>query len=136
MFAGNIYKVRREVDWYFNCSDSAMGLGSNWYTVLNGDMGSRSSTNPETIIFHLKDIRKHRRIWQALDQLPRTEFRYLMALYCDEYKDKYSIIIRDIFKEKTGLALCLFSDLDLLMKIARNHPHKLSPLQNEILTKL
>ena len=136
MFAGNINKVRRDMTWYWNCSDAALGISSNWFTVLNGDMGSRSSTNPENVIHHLKDIRRHRKLWQALSKLSRIEYRQLTALFDETLQDKYPFNVRDIFKDKTGLALCLFSDYDLLKEIGKKHPNKLSGLQHEILTQL
>src|ERR1017187_8603086 len=112
-----------------------MGISSGYFAMINSS-GSHPSTNPENICNYLKEIAKHRKIWQALNQLSQPEYRQLTALFDESYQDKYSIIIRDIFKDKTGLALCLFNDLPLLMKLAKRYPNKLSPLEHDMLTKL
>src|ERR1017187_7889218 len=119
MLLTNFDRAKKAVDWYLNQSEGAMGICSNWFATTNTNPGAQSAVNPETIIFYLKDIRKHRKIHQALMQLTREEYRMFTAIYSDEYKKKYPAIIKVMFNDKssdpkmanhpsiTGLAMCL-----------------------------
>jgi hypothetical protein len=135
----NIDRAKKAIDWFFNVSESQMGIGSNWFATTNTNTGDHASINPESIIFRLKAIRQHRQIWQALAQLSSREYRMITALYDDDYQTKYPPIVKKIFKEKTGLALCLIDDMSInqFLKMAEADRHgTLTDLQRETLSKL
>jgi hypothetical protein len=119
-----IDRVKKMIDWYFNVSESAMGISSGFYAMINSSPGNQLSTNPENIIHFLPKIRKHRKIHQALLELSKEDYRRITALYVESYQQRYPKIIKQIFAERTGLALCLSYDLEALLKLASCWYHK------------
>lgn len=146
----NYNRAKKAVDWYINMSESAIGICSNWFATTNTNPGSQSAINPETIIYYLKDIKKHRHIHQALKQLTKEEYRMFTAIYDDEYKKKYPSLIKNLFGDRssepkmatqpsiTGLALCLCDDFEWLLKTAtkKNEGSVLSDSDHDRLQKL
>lgn len=130
--------MKKDIDWYFNCSDAAMGISSNYFAMINSSPGKDSSTNPESVIFFLPKIRKHRKIYNVLSQLNRNDYNIVCALYMDEYKTKYPLIVQYVFKEKTGAALCLCTEtIEVLLQICTNKRHgMLDDIQRAKLDKL
>lgn len=129
--------LKKHISWYFNQSQSVLGCRSNWYVVLNSLGGSRTvSDNSDGIIVNLKGIRRHRLIHQALLALPPEQYRYIQALYDDEYKNKYPPTIRAVFEEKTGLALCMHDNLKDLNNLCSKSVHKsLNTMESVTLTQ-
>lgn len=133
----NIGKLKRFLKWYFNDSASVLGLRSNYYTILNTAYGSMPYMENESLLGSLKRIHEHRLIHQALAELDRSQFRHFEALYLDEYQHRYPLIIKNVFKEKTGLALCLSFDLKELSELCVKFRHKsLSPQEETTLNCL
>jgi hypothetical protein len=135
-------KLKRYLKWYFCDSGPVLGQRSNYYTILNTAYGSTPSVDNEGIVGSLNKIGKHRLLHQAILTLDRKEIRYLYALYLDEYQYKYPLIIKNIFKERTGLALCLVPDPDgkqlaVLLDLCVKHRHQsLSKLEEQTLNQL
>ena len=120
----DLTRIKKAIDWYINCSESSMGISSGFYAMINSNSGSTPSTNPETIIYFLPKIRKHRAIHSKLAELPRTDYRKLTALYDDIYKDKYSLIIRNVFEEKVGLVFCMYNNFKKLESLCLKYRSK------------
>lgn len=120
----NITRLKRFLKWYFNDSASVLGLRSNYYTILNTAYGSIPYVENDSLLGSLKKIREHRLIHQALQELDRANFRQFEALYLDEYQNHYPLIIKNVFKDKTGLALCLSFDMKELMDLCVKYRHK------------
>jgi hypothetical protein len=121
--AVKIDRVKKMIDWYFNCSASAMGISSGFYAMINSSPGNQLSTNPENIIHFLSKIRRHRKIHQALIKLSKADYRMMTSLYVEEYQHRYPKLLKQIFAERTGLALCLTYDLEALLKLASKWYH-------------
>jgi hypothetical protein len=132
-----ITQIIKYIDWYINISESAMGISSSFYAMVNSSPGKPPSVNPEKIIFFLPKIRKHRIIHKALQDLSKEDLRKISALYSDDYKNSFPVIIRNVFEDKIGLALCLFYDMDKLESLCLKHRHKsLSTEEDKILNDL
>ena len=130
-------KAKRAVDWLINCSEAAMGISSGYYAMINSDPGTIPTTNPETIINFLPKITKHRRIYTALQTLPKADYRKLCALFEDTYKNSFPVIIRHVFEDKVGLALTLYYDKEKLEKLCLQFRHKaLKPEDEKTLNEL
>lgn len=133
----NLNKLKRFLKWYFNDSASVLGLRSNYYTILNTAYGSMPYMENDSLIGSLKRVGEHRLVHQALAELQRYEFRRLEAIYLDEYQNKYPLIIKNVFREKTGLALCLAFDMKELLELCIKFRHKsLSPIEERTLNSL
>lgn len=115
-------QIEKDIIWYLNDSDAAMGYSSNWFATINTST-CIPATAPEPPINFLKAIARHRKIHNLLKHLERYHYRYIQALYLDDYQSKYPPLIRIIFKETTGLALCLFYDQRLLERLCRSQRH-------------
>lgn len=130
-------RLKRFLKWYYNDSAAVLGLRSNYYTILNTAYGSMPFMENESLLGNLKKVHEHRLIHQALSELDRTQFRYLSALYYDEYQIQYPLVIKHVFNEKTGLALCLFTDLKELLTLCVKHRQKcLEPNEERTLNQL
>lgn len=119
-------QVKRDIRWFINDSQTALGLHSA-YSAFENAMNSPGHVLfvcPEYTDATLKQISRHRKIYKAVMQLPHDQYRYLQAMYCDEYQPKYPLIIKGIFKEKTGLLFCLHNDMHELLKLCENYRHK------------
>lgn len=125
-------KVKQYLRWYFNDSAAVLGMRSNYYTILNTAYGQIPYTENDSLLGSLKKIGDHRKIHQALMSLDRCQIRYLNALYLDEYQSKYPKIIKNVFNEKTGLALCLFYDMEMLLDLCTKFRHQSLSSQEEI----
>lgn len=130
-------KLKRYLIWFHNDSASVLGMRSNYFTILNTAYGSMPFMENESLLGNLKKIREHRLVYQAMRDLDRTQIRYLSALYQDEYQSKYPLVIKHVFYEKTGLALCLAYDMKELLDLCVKHRQKcLSPEEDKQLTQL
>lgn len=133
----NMNKLKQVLKWYFCDSASVLGLRSNYYTILNTAYGSMPYMENESLLGNLKKVHEHRLIHQAVNELTREQYRYLEALYYDEYQVRYPPTIRIVFKERTGLALCLHDNLKELLELCMKHRHhSLSPEEERQLTEL
>jgi hypothetical protein len=130
-------RLKRYLKWFHNDSASVLGMRSNYFTILNTAYGSMPFTENESIMGNLKKIREHRLVYQAMRDLDRTQIRYLSAIYQDEYQNKYPLVIKHVFYDKTGLALCLSYDMKELMDLCVKHRQQaLSPEEAITLNKL
>lgn len=95
--------------WYFNQSPGDMGFKSTYNAFLQQMWSPGHIVYSET--FYTKDllniIARHRKIYQALVQLPKHQYRMLLALYLAEYQLEYPPIIVYEFTARAGLALVL-----------------------------
>ena len=133
----NINRLKKFLRWYFNDSASVLGMRSNYYTILNTAYGSIPYMENDSLIGSLGKIREHRLIYQCLIDLDRSQFRHLEALYLDEYQMRYPLIIKNVFSDKTGLALCLHYNMKELMDLCIKFRHKsLSPEEDRTLNNL
>jgi hypothetical protein len=119
-----IEKLKKYLKWYFCDSAVVLGQRSNYYTILNTAYGSAPAVDNEGLLGSLKKIAQHRRLWQAMTSIPQYQVRQLSALYLDEYQNRYPLIIKRVFNEKTGLALCLSYDLEELLQLCMKHRHE------------
>ena len=120
----DIHRIKRQIDWYFNTSASAMGISSGYYAMINGAERSPSGVNSEPVIHFIHKITKHRKIHKALLNLDKNQYRQLTAIYVDDYQSKYPLVIKNIFKEKTGLLLCLTYDLPKMLTLCTKYRQK------------
>lgn len=122
----NIISVKNHLNWFFNHSDAALGFHSGHSAFISAMWSSNHLTKSdfEPTDKLLKQIKKHRKIYQALQKLSTLQYRQATALYCQEYQNKYPPIITKIFKEKTGIILTLTNDSKLLNSLCTKHYHK------------
>lgn len=119
----DIIKLKANIKWFLNDCHHYLGMRSNYYTILNTQYGSIPFMENDGLIGNLPQIHKHRLIYQALYSLQPHKYRYLQALYNAEYQPKYPPIIRAIFADKTGLALCLHADIHKLLDLCTKSRH-------------
>ena len=116
--------TENELDWYFNVSESACGISSSYYAMINSNPGKPPSENPEKIIFYIPKIRKHRKIHNKLQRLSKTELRQLTATHDQTYRYKYPQEISNVFQELTGVLLTLTHDQETLTNLCKKYRQK------------
>jgi hypothetical protein len=85
--------------------------------MINSSPKFIQNTNSEQIlaIIDSGSISKHRKIHKSLLLLSKEEYRFLRALYEDDYQSLFPKEIKSVFQNKTGLALCLSNNPDLVI---------------------
>jgi hypothetical protein len=101
--------VSSYLKWYINDSACDLGFRSTFGAFLKGMFvpGQQLYTEVFYTDALLKKITKHRKMHKVISQLTRSQYRYLIALYADEYQHTYPRAVRLVFENQTGLALCL-----------------------------
>jgi hypothetical protein len=122
----NMRTVKSQLNWYFNHSDAALGFHSGHSAFISAMWSANHivECNFEPTDKILKQIKKHRLMYQALQQLPMAQYRQLTAIYIQEYQHRYPPIITRFFQEKTGVLLTLYNDLSTLQNICLKRYHQ------------
>ena len=105
-------KLIRELVWFCNESETAMGYKSSYNSFLQQMYSPGHQAYTETIYTDklLKVIARHRIMYQAVHQLTSQQYQFVNALYLDENQAKYPKSIKLIFEKQTGIAISLHPD--------------------------
>lgn len=134
-------QAEKELIWYFNHSDAAIGFKSSHASFVSAVYGVTSTTintDPYTDGL-LRQVRKCRQIRNTFHSLPSQTRRVLEACYNQEVQYRYPPEVVRIYGYKTGAALfnTRVTDLESLIRICRKKiQSKLSESEEVAMFKL
>ena len=117
-------QVEKELIWYFNHADAAIGFKSSHASFVAAVYGVSSQSNVNTDPYTdgmLKQVKKIRQIRNTLYQLPIEIRRLLEACYNLEYHFHYPMEITKIYGYKVGAVFfnSYVDDIEQLRKLCR-----------------
>jgi hypothetical protein len=131
-------QVEKELIWYFNHADAAIGFKSSHASFVAAVYGVSSQSNVNTDPFTdgmLKQIKKLRQIRNTLYALPVATRRLLEACYNLEYHFYYPPDITKIYGFKVGAVFfnSYIGDLEQLRKLCRKKIQSRLTQQEELM---